>query len=140
MSVGMSNLDEIKSAYELLKSSTSNIALLHCVSSYPTIETDSNLASIFSLKKSFDCVIGQSDHTNDILVPLYAVCSGAQIIEKHFRIDENMECVDSPVSISELQMKKLVDETRRIEKIMGSGELKLRDCEKGSIIFRRKSI
>ena len=50
-----------------------------------------------------------------------------------------MECVDSPVSISEYQMKKLVIETRRIEKIMGSPELNLRDCEKGALTFRRKS-
>ena len=139
MSVGMSNLDEIKSAYDILKFKTPNIALLHCVSSYPTNESDSNLASIYKLKDSFDCIIGQSDHTNDIIVPLYAVCSGAQIIEKHYRIDSNMECVDSPVSISEYQMKKLVVETRRIEKIMGSPELNLRDCEKGALTFRRKS-
>ena len=139
MSVGMSNLDEIKSAYDILKFKTPNIALLHCVSSYPTNESDSNLASIYKLKDSFDCIIGQSDHTNDIIVPLYAVCSGAQIIEKHYRIDSNMECVDSPVSISEYQMKKLVIETRRIEKIMGSPELNLRDCEKGALTFRRKS-
>ena len=139
MSVGMSNLDEIKSAYDILKLKTPNIALLHCVSSYPTNESDSNLASIYKLKDSFDCIIGQSDHTNDIIVPLYAVCSGAQIIEKHYRIDSNMECVDSPVSISEYQMKKLVIETRRIEKIMGSPELNLRDCEKGALTFRRKS-
>jgi len=140
MSVGMSNLDEINSAYDILKSKTSNIALLHCISSYPTNESDSNLASINKLKVLFDCVIGQSDHTNDIIVPLYAVCSGAQIIEKHFMIDSQMDCADSPVSISEIQMKKLVKEIRRVEIIMGNPDLKLRDCEKGTIKYRRKTL
>ena len=58
---------------------------------------------------------------------------------KHFKIDESMECVDSPVSITELQLKNLVIQTRRIEKIMGSSELHTRECEKGSLIYRRKS-
>ena len=110
------------------------------MSAYPTDETDSNISAIFSLKDNFkDCVIGQSDHTNDIDVPLFSVCSGAQILEKHFKIDESMECVDSPVSITELQLKNMVLQTRRIEKIMGSSELQIRDCEKGSLVFRRKS-
>ena len=53
---------------------------------------------------NFDCVIGQSDHTNGILVPLYAIACGAQIIEKHYRISDDMECIDSPVSINEKQI------------------------------------
>jgi sialic acid synthase SpsE len=135
----MSSLSEISLAYKTIRSFNDNIALLHCVSSYPTDEKDSNLSVINNLKNSFDCIIGQSDHTNDIQVPLYSVCCGAQILEKHFMIDETFECVDAPVSITENQMKKLVSETRRIEKIMGSPELRTRECEKGSLIFRRKS-
>lgn len=140
MSVGMSNIDEIQNAYNCIKRYNNRIALLHCVSSYPTNESDSNISTIFNLKENFkDCIIGQSDHTNDIDVPSFSVCAGAQILEKHFKIDESMECVDSPVSITESQLKNLVLQTRRIEKIMGSSKLQLRDCEKGSTVFRRKS-
>jgi len=139
MSVGMSNIEEITNAYKIIKSKNKNLALMHCVSSYPTKEDDSNLSVIRELKKSFDCIIGQSDHTNDIKVPLYAVCCGAQIIEKHYMIDDKMDCIDSPVSITEKQMRKLVIETRKIEKIMGRPDLKVRDCEKGALTFRRKS-
>jgi len=140
MSVGMSNIDEIQNAYNCIKKYNNRIALLHCVSSYPTNESDSNISSIFNLKENFkDCIIGQSDHTNDIDVPAFSVSAGAQILEKHFKIDESMECVDSPVSITELQLKNLVIQTRRIEKIMGSSELHTRECEKGSLVYRRKS-
>jgi sialic acid synthase SpsE len=139
LSVGMSNFSEINKAYKTIRSFNDKIALLHCVSSYPTNENDSNISVINKLKESFDCIIGQSDHTNDIQVPLYSVCCGAQILEKHFMIDETMDCVVAPVSITERQMKKLVYETRRIEKIMGSPVLETRECEKGSLIFRRKS-
>ena len=140
ISVGMSNIDEITRAYNCIKKYNNNIALLHCVSAYPTDESDSNISAIFNLKKSFnDCVIGQSDHTNDIIVPTYSVCAGAQILEKHYKINDSMDCVDSPVSITENQMKNLVQETRRVERIMGNPNLELRECEKGSVIFRRKS-
>ncbi len=139
MSVGMSNISEIEEAYNIISDNNDKIALLHCVSSYPTLEKDSSLGSIFSLKEKFDCVIGQSDHTNDIEVPLFAVCSGAQIIEKHYMIDKKMDCVDAPVSITESQMSNLIKQIRRVENIFGDPTLKTRDCEKGSLIFRRQS-
>ena len=50
-----------------------------------------------------------------------------------------MNCVDSPVSITENQMKELINNIRRAEKILGNPELNIRECEKGSLVFRRKS-
>lgn len=139
MSVGMSSLDEIYSAYDILKAKTSNIAILHCISSYPTNEEDANLSAIYRLKESFDCVIGQSDHTNDIVVPLYAVAAGAQILEKHYKIDNKMDCIDAPVSITEKQLKDMVNGVRKIEKILGDGSLGVRNAEKEIVPFRRFS-
>jgi N,N'-diacetyllegionaminate synthase len=137
MSVGMSSLEEIKTAYNILKEENSKLAILHCISSYPTMEEDASLSVVFKLKQTFDCVIGQSDHTNDIFVPLMAAAAGAQILEKHFKIDDAMECVDAPVSITEKQLTELVDGVRRIEKVMGSNILGVRETEKSSTIFRR---
>lgn len=139
LSVGMSNLKEIKEAYEILKEGTDKIAILHCISSYPTEEKDAKLTNIFKLQKEFDCVIGQSDHTNDIFVPLCAVSAGAQIIEKHYKIDENFECIDAPVSITQNQMSEMVKNIRRIETIFGDEEFGVRETETGIVQFRRKS-
>ena len=139
LSVGMSNLEEIKEAYKILSTGTKNIAILHCISSYPTDEKDARLSNIYSLQNEFDCIIGQSDHTNDIFVPLCAVSAGAQILEKHYKVDDSFDCIDSPVSITENQMKKLVEETRRIERIFGNEEFGVRETEKGIVQFRRKS-
>lgn len=139
LSVGMSNYNEIREAYNILKIGTKNIAILHCISSYPTFEQDARLSNVFSLQNTFDCIIGQSDHTNDIVVPLYAIAAGAQIIEKHFKVDNNFDCIDAAVSITENQMKKLVEETRRVEKIFGNEEFGIRKVEEETQIFRRKS-
>ena len=139
MSVGMSNLDEIENAYNILKKGTNNIAILHCISSYPTPEEKSNLSNIYEIQKKFNCIVGQSDHTNDIKVPTYAAAAGAQILEKHYKIDEDFECIDSPVSITEIQMKKLVDEIRKLEKIFGAESFEVKEIEKSAQIFKRPS-
>lgn len=139
MSVGMSNLDEIENAYNILKKGTNNIAILHCISSYPTPEEESNLSNIYEIQKKFNCIVGQSDHTNDIKVPTYAAAAGAQILEKHYKIDEDFECIDSPVSITEIQMKKLVDEIRKLEKIFGAESFEVKEIEKSAQIFKRPS-
>ena len=139
LSLGMSNLEEIREAYDILSEGTKNIALLHCISAYPTNENDARLANIYKLKDQFDCIIGHSDHTNDIFVPLCAVSAGAQVIEKHFKIDKDFECIDSAVSITEKQMKNLVNKTRRIEKIFSNEEFGIRKSEVDIQVFRRKS-
>ena len=140
MSVGMANLSEIQDAYKILQEKTDRIAILHCVSAYPTNENDANLAVIASLKSEFDCVIGQSDHTNDIKVPLYAAAMGAQILEKHYKINEDMDCIDAPVSITEKNMREMITEIHRLENIIGEQEIGCKETEQVTKQFRRHSV
>lgn len=139
MSVGMANMEEIKTAYSILEKSTEKIAILHCVSAYPTLEKDANLSAVHYLKEQFPCIIGQSDHTNGIDVPLFAVAAGAQVVEKHYKIDDQMDCIDAPVSITEHQMTNLVAEIRRLETVFGGSRLITNPAEEGTRQFRRKS-
>mgnify|MGYP001279303231 CR=1 FL=1 len=48
----------------------------------------------------------------DIKIPIYANLLGANIVEKHLKINERHKCVDSPVSITGLQFKELKDYDR----------------------------
>jgi len=109
------------------------------VSAYPLKEENANLAAIYELQDTFDCVVGYSDHTPNIKVALYAVAAGAQVIEKHYKIDQEMDCIDAPVSISEDQMKTLVDRIRETEQIFGDGALGIREVEKPITVFRRST-
>ncbi len=142
VSVGMGKKEEIEKAISILSNNRNNKnIILHCISSYPTKEQDANLIEINNLKDKFhNCIIGHSDHTNDIKVPCYAVAAGAQVIEKHFKINDNMECIDSEVSITQTQMTKLVEEIRKIEIIFGSGKKRLTEQEKQVIKYRRRDI
>mgnify|MGYP006101155575 CR=1 FL=1 len=138
LSTGMASEKEIKKSISIFKKNKRELILLHCISSYPNKEENSNLACLDSLKK-FGVPVGLSDHTNDIFVPTIAKAMGVNVIEKHFMINKNDKCVDSPVSITEKQMSLLVQNLNRIDNIMGDSQLKLRDSEKNSIIFKRKS-
>ena len=138
----MGNKKEIAEAYNILSSNknTKN-AILHCISSYPTPVESAKLASINYLKNEYDnCIIGQSDHTSGIIVPAYAVAAGAQVIEKHYKINTEMDCIDSIVSITEEEMINLVKEIRNIEKIFGSAKEDVLEIEKGSLQYRRSNI
>lgn len=137
MSTGMAGREEIMAALDVLKAGTDNVAVLHCMSSYPLAEENANLAAIYELQDACGCVIGYSDHTPGIEVPLYAVAAGAQIIEKHYRVDEAMDCIDAAVSITEAQMAEMVRRIRGLEAMFGPGVLGVREVEKPIIPFRR---
>jgi len=140
MSTGMCDIEEIKSGYNVISEEHNNIAILHCISAYPTKHSESNLLAINSLRGYFDCIIGQSDHTNDIVVPLYSAAMGAQILEKHFMIDDKVKCVDASVSITEKQMLDLNNKLNELTLILGSGNIGLSKAQESALQFRRFSI
>ena len=139
MSVGMSNLAEIENAFNILKKVQTILLYFTASLHIQHQKKKSILSNFYEIQKKFDFNFGQSEHTNEIKVPIYAAPAGAQILEKHYKIDEDFKCIDSPVSITEIQMKKLVDEIRKLEKIFGYESFEVKEIEKGAQIFKRPS-
>ena len=139
VSLGMSKVTEIDPLVKKL-SKNRNLGLLHCVTSYPIKENESNLSVIHTLRKKYNNIIGYSDHTKGILVPTLAVASGAKIIEKHFMLNKNDKCVDSPVSIDQFEFKKMVQEIRKVEAIMGDNKINIRQVEKKFLFLKRRKL
>ena len=141
LSTGMSNLEEVRQAIDVLVNGGSrDISILHCTTQYPTLITECNLNVIDTLKKEFSFKVGYSDHTEGILAPVIAVAKGAQIIEKHFTLDRNMEGPDHKASLEPLELKEMVERIREVEKMLGCSEKKLVESEKKNILVARKSI
>lgn len=147
LSTGMSDMDEIKNALDvLIKSGTKieNITVLHCNTEYPTPFEDVNLRAMLSIKEVFNVSVGYSDHTTGTEVPVAAVALGASIIEKHFTLDRNMPGPDHRASLEPGELKAMVSAIRNIEKAMGDGikrpspsELKNRAAARKSIVASR---
>ncbi|MEG0978174.1 MAG: N-acetylneuraminate synthase [Bacilli bacterium] len=141
VSTGMATLDEISDALNVLKTyGTSEISLLHCNTEYPTPMEDVNLLAMLQLKEIFNCNVGYSDHTLGIEVPIAAVTLGAEIIEKHFTLDNNMEGPDHKASLNPTELKNMVKSIRNIENALGSGIKKPSKSEIKNKIAARKSI
>jgi len=138
-STGMANTKEISQAVKIFEKHGVDYALLHCVSAYPTKEEDVNLRIMTALREKFKCVVGYSDHTLNIKVPIYSVALGASILEKHFTLDKNLEGPDHKLSADPGDFKKMVSEIRQLEKVLGFEEIRLLDAEKGSLQYRKYS-
>jgi len=138
MSTGMANTKELYNAVELNLRNVKNLTLLHCISSYPTPETEVNLGVITKLK-ALAKTVGYSDHTDDILAPSLAVVAGAQVIEKHFTLDLDNGAVDNPVSADPEMMSQMVEVIRLHEVMLGNGLIGPKDIEEAAFAFRRRS-
>jgi len=115
LSTGMARLGEIEDALAAAKNSPT--VLLHCVSAYPLPPQDCNLRVIPTLCAAFQVPVGFSDHTMDAtLAPCAAVALGASVIEKHFTLDCTLPGPDHPFALEPHDLKKMVNEIRRVEK------------------------
>ena len=122
LSTGMSTLADVEKAYNtLMENGAKEVALLHCTTNYPCPYNEVNLQAMQTLKAAFKCQVGYSDHTMGIEVPIAAVAMGAEIIEKHFTLDKNMEGPDHKASLEPQELKQMVISIRNIEKAMGDG-------------------
>ena len=138
MSTGMSNLSEIEdSVYNLKKYGCNNLALLHCVSGYPTQIDESNLQTIIDLKSKFKTIIGLSDHTMGNITSVVSIGLGAKIIEKHFTLNRADGGPDSSFSLHKEELKNLVNDCNQAFLSLGNINYEKKPSEKNSFIFRR---
>lgn len=141
LSTGMAEMEEIEAAVRLLRENgAGEISLLHCNTEYPTPMEDVNLRAMLTLKEKFHVRVGYSDHTKGIEVPIAAVAMGAEIIEKHFTLDHDMEGPDHKASLEPDELEAMVTGIRNIEKALGSGIKTASGSEKKNIDIARKSI
>jgi len=143
MSTGMSTLEEVKNALNILIDSGAKkeeITILHCNTEYPTPIIDVNLNAMLTIKEKLNVNVGYSDHTLGIEISLAAVALGAKVIEKHFTLNRNMPGPDQAASLEPEELKTLVSSIRNIEKSFGNGIKKPSNSEKKNIIVIRKSI
>ncbi|TCK84891.1 N-acetylneuraminate synthase [Albibacterium bauzanense] len=144
LSTGMSTLEEVRDALKVFLDNgilRENITILHCNTEYPTPMKDVNLKAMLHIQKEFGTLIGYSDHTLGIEVPIAAVALGATMIEKHFTLDKNMKGPDHKASLDPDELKAMVSAIRNIESaVSGTGLKTPSESEMKNITIARKSI
>jgi len=142
LSTGMFLKDNIIQVLKVLaESGCSEVALMHCVTEYPTPPGDINLRMIQTLKSLFPGPVGYSDHAATYDIAAASVLLGANLIEKHITLEKNIpDAQDWKVSCTPGELVEFVSSVRRLEAALGKGEFKLTDGEKKSMRWARKSI
>jgi N-acetylneuraminate synthase len=138
MSTGMANLEEIAEAVDVARGAGGgSIALLHAISGYPTPAADFNLATITDMKDRFDVVVGISDHTLGIAVPVAATAIGACVIEKHLTLSRREGGPDAAFSLEPLEFAEMVRSCRDGWEAIGNVSYQRAMSEKPNALLRR---
>ena len=143
LSTVMCEMDDITAAMKVLLKHglrREQITILHCNTEYPTPFEDVNLRAMQEIRDVFQVKVGYSDHTKGIEVPIAAVALGAQVIEKHFTLDRNMEGPDQKASLEPHELKAMVSAIRHIELALGTGHKTVSESERKNLAIARKSI
>jgi N,N'-diacetyllegionaminate synthase len=147
LSCGLADLSEITTATDAIneiwrrESYLGEVALLHCVSSYPTSPAEANLGAIKTLFKRFGGTIGYSDHTLGIEASIFSVALGARIIEKHFTTDKQYsDFRDHQISADPSEMRELVEKVKLAQVLVGDGLKNAQPSEEANRVMLRRSI
>ena len=133
VSTGMGTEEDVKLAIDILKNEK-NVTFFHCVSSYPSNDSHSNLSILKSFIKRYPEINwGYSGHEMDWLSSTTAVAIGATAVERHFTTSRELMGFDHKISLEPKMFKSMVDDIRRIEILIGDKTTReLFEYEKGT--------
>lgn len=138
ISTGISKLGDVEAAVETAEAAgAKDLALLHCVTSYPAPAEDSNLAVMETLRQAFGYPTGLSDHSLGIEVPVTAALAGCQILEKHFTLDKKADGPDHKVAADPRELSRVVAGIRIAEKLSAQEKIKALEEPRARLIMGR---
>jgi N,N'-diacetyllegionaminate synthase len=118
LSSGMSSMEEVRTAVELVNRPGNPLAVLQCTSAYPCPPEKVGLNVMTELQSRFNCPVGLSDHSGTIYPGLSAVTLGAEVLEIHVAFSREMFGPDVPASITTTELAQLVEGVRFIERMI----------------------
>jgi len=142
LSTGMYTLNDVGRALDAVaETGNRDLAVLHCVTSYPTPPSQVNLRAMLTIRDTFGVVAGYSDHTAGFHLPLAAAALGAKVIEKHITLDFDIpNAQDWKVSCGPDDLRLFVSQVRDIEAGLGTGIKTPGEAEAESVAWARKSL
>lgn len=138
LSTGMASVIEIGEALRVCREAgNEQLCILKCTSTYPATPENTHISTIPSMRETFGCEVGLSDHTMGCGVAVAATALGAVLIEKHFTLARSDGGVDSAFSLEPTEFRMLREETERAWQSLGEVTYGGTKAESGSKQFRR---
>lgn len=130
-STGVAYPEDIERAFATCREEgNEDIILLKCVSAYPTPYEAVNLRVIPTLAKTYDCLVGISDHTMGTIVSAGSIGMGVKMVEKHLTLRRSDGGPDSAFSMEPEEFAQMVKDIRIMERALGSDVYHLTDTQK----------
>lgn len=108
VSTGASTLPEVGRALGWLRAARDRLAVLQCVSAYPTPRSDAALGGVQAIAEIFPGPVGYSDHTPQDDTSGAAVAFGAVVLEKHLTYDRAAPGPDHAASLDREGFRRYV--------------------------------
>lgn len=141
ISTGMSTLAEVVRAVTIARrAAAEHVAVLHCVSAYPTPVSSENLRAIATLRQALDVPVGLSDHSGDgLIAAVAAVALGGCIYERHLMLEDG-EAVDRAVSSTPSELHAIVVAMECARAALGDGDKRCLPAEAPNVIPSRRGL
>jgi sialic acid synthase SpsE len=142
ISTGTANLDEVgETVSEFHQTGNDHLILMQCTAAYPAPVESLNIRAVAAMKSAFRVPVGLSDHSRDPLVgPLTAVAFGANLIEKHFTLSNELPGPDHRFALEPDELRLMIAKVREAEEALGSGQKVMHPIEGELREFARRSI
>lgn len=142
LSTGASSPEDINWAVSKFRSmSQATLSLMQCTARYPAPLSSLNLSVIPWMKARWGVPAGLSDHSRDpITGPLAAVALGANLIEKHYTLHNDLPGPDHKFAVTAAELKEMVAAIRRAEEAVGDGVKRVHQEEEELYHYARRGV
>ena len=144
LATGASTIGDVQRAVHAILKINPQLVLMQCNTNYTADLANFDhihLNVLHTYRSMFpQVVLGLSDHTHGHATVLGAVTLGARVIEKHFTDDNHREGPDHPFAMNPQTWADMVENTRQLERAMGSGDKFVAENEKQTVIIQRRCL
>lgn len=144
VATGASTLGEVQSAVHTILKVNPQLVLMQCNTNYTASPDNYDYLNINVLKTYAtlfpEVILGLSDHTHALAPVLGAVTLGARVIERHLTDSNDREGPDHKFAMNPQSWSLMVEETRLLERSLGSADKFIAANEQQTAIIQRRCL
>ncbi len=144
IATGASTIGEVQRAVHAILKINKRLVLMQCNTNYTASPKNYDHLHVNVLKTYAtmfpDVILGLSDHTHALAPVLAAVTLGARVIERHFTDSNDREGPDHKFAMNPENWAKMVEETRILERALGSPDKFIAENEKDTAVVQRRCL
>jgi N-acetylneuraminate synthase len=144
LATGAADIADVQRAVHAILRINKQLVLMQCNTNYTASPENYDHIHLNVLKTYAamfpDVVLGLSDHTHGNATVLGAVALGARVIERHFTDDNDREGPDHRFALDPRDWAHMVEETRLLERALGSGDKFITGNEQETKVVQRRCL